>query len=180
MESSEENEKIYSNNNDLLLDIKKELEQIIEYIQINLTTNKDINYDVKKDKKKVKLGVKRMKLAKLLFENEDIKNKNEINLNENEEKNENNKIVLKNKKLKAKLDRFKKHTNEIIKKVKDILRQINDNKNINLEEFKIKSNQEIKYDNGKYIGSTYHGLREGKGIIYYNSGNRYEGDWKKM
>ena len=41
MESSEENEKIYSNNNDLLLDIKKELEQIIEYIQINLTTNKD-------------------------------------------------------------------------------------------------------------------------------------------
>ena len=61
MESSEENEKIYSNNNDLLLDIKKELEQIIEYIQINLTTNKDINFDEKEDKKKVKLGVKRMK-----------------------------------------------------------------------------------------------------------------------
>ena len=36
MESSEENEKIYSNNNDLLLDIKKELELIIEYIHINL------------------------------------------------------------------------------------------------------------------------------------------------
>ena len=85
MESSEENEKIYSNNNDLLLDIKKELEQIIEYIQINLTTNKDINFDEKKDKKKVKLGVKRMKLKKL-FENEDINNKNEINLNENKEK----------------------------------------------------------------------------------------------
>ena len=118
-----------------------------------------------------------MKLKKL-FENEDINNKNEINLNENEEKNENNKIVLKNKTLKAKLDRFKRHTNEIIKKVKDILKTINDNKNINLEEFKIKNNQEIKYNNGKYVGCTYNGLREGKGIYYYNDGNKYEGDYK--
>ena len=140
MESSEENEKIYSNNNDLLLDIKKELEQISEYIQINLTTNKDINCDEKEDKKKVKLGVKRMKLKKL-EEHNDINNKNEISLNENEEKNENNKIVLKNKKLKSKLYKFKRHTNEIIKKVKDLLKQINDNKNINFEEFKIKSNK---------------------------------------
>ena len=66
MESSEEIEKIHSNNNDLLLDVKKELEQIIEYIQINLTTNKDINFDEKEDKKKVKLGVKRMKLKNYL------------------------------------------------------------------------------------------------------------------
>ena len=66
MESSEENEKIYSNNNDLLLDIKKELEQIIEYIQINLTTNKNINFNEKKDKKKVKLGVKRKKIKTYL------------------------------------------------------------------------------------------------------------------
>ncbi len=88
MESSEENEKIYLNNNTLLFEITKELEQIIEYIQINLIKNKDISFDEKEDKKKVKLGVKRKKLKKIV-NNEDINNKNEIYLNEDEEEREN-------------------------------------------------------------------------------------------
>ena len=84
-----------------LIDIKKELEQIIEYIQINFTTNKYMNFDEKKDKKKVKLGIKKKKLTKL-EEYNDIKNKSEISLKENE----NDKIVLKNKKLKAKINKI--------------------------------------------------------------------------
>ena len=64
VEVSEENDKMNSNNNCLLLDITKELEQIIEYIQINLFKNKDINFNEIKKKKKVKLGIKRKKLKK--------------------------------------------------------------------------------------------------------------------
>ena len=52
MEASEENDKMNSNNNGLLLDITKELEQIIEYIQINLFKNKDINFLKSKKRKK--------------------------------------------------------------------------------------------------------------------------------
>ena len=52
MEASEENDKINSKNNGLLLGITKELEQIIEYIQINLFKNKDINFNEIKKRKK--------------------------------------------------------------------------------------------------------------------------------
>ena len=177
MEASEENEKINSNNNNnLLIEITKELEQIIEFIQINLITNKNINLNEKQEKKNIKLGVKRKKLNKIV-KNEDLNNKNEINLNIDEEENDN--FALNNKKLKAKINKFERYTNKIIKKVKDILKKINDNKNINLEECKIIENQELIYDYGKYIGSTHNRLREGKGIMYLNDGGRYEGDLEK-
>ena len=177
MEASEENEKINRNNNDFLLEIIKELERIIEYIQINLIKNKDINFNEIQKKKKGKLGVKRKKLKKIV-NNDDKKDKNEINLNEKEEENENYKILLKNKKLKTKLNKFGRCALEIVKIIKNILNQINDNKNKNLEEFKINNNQEIIYNDGKYIGNVHNGLREGKGVMYYNNGNRYEGDFK--
>ena len=38
--------------------------------------------------------------------------------------------------------------------------------------------QEIKYSNGKYIGQVVNGIREGKGILYWNDGDRYEGEWR--
>ena len=114
MEESNDIMNISSNSNDLLLQIEKELLQIIEYIQNNLMNikNKDINFDEKKtqNKRKIKLGIKRKKL----IENEEKKNKNEINLNENDEKKENEEIILKNKKLKTKIKTFKRHTNEIV------------------------------------------------------------------
>ena len=43
---------------------------------------------------------------------------------------------------------------------------------------KLNNNKEKIYDNGKYIGTFKNGLREGKGIFYFNNGDRYEGDWK--
>ena len=36
-------------------------------------------------------------------------------------------------------------------------------------------NKEIKYNHGRYVGQVLNGLRQGKGIYYFNNGNRYEG-----
>ena len=76
MEESKDITNISSSSNDLLLQIEKELHQIIEYIQNNLMNikNKDINFDEKEtqNKRKVKLGIKRKRLRKLI-ENEKIR-----------------------------------------------------------------------------------------------------------
>ena len=42
----------------------------------------------------------------------------------------------------------------------------------------INNQQELKFDNGRYVGQVVNGLPEGKGIQYSNNGDRYEGDWK--
>ena len=36
----------------------------------------------------------------------------------------------------------------------------------------------IGVNGGRYVGQVVNGLPEGKGIEYYNSGDRYEGDWR--
>ena len=44
--------------------------------------------------------------------------------------------------------------------------------------------QEINYNNNgenkrkKYIGKVLNGVPNGKGIMYWNDGDRYEGEWK--
>ena len=38
--------------------------------------------------------------------------------------------------------------------------------------------QEIKYEDGRYVGQVVNGKREGKGIRYWNDGERYEGEYK--
>ena len=101
MKDSKDNKmNINSNSNDLLLQIEKELNQIIEYIQNNLMNikNKKINFDENEtqNKRKIILGVKRKRLRKLIV-NEENKDKNVINLNENDEKKENEEIILKHK-----------------------------------------------------------------------------------
>ena len=40
------------------------------------------------------------------------------------------------------------------------------------------NNQEIKYEDRWYVGQVINGLKEGKGVYYYNSGDRYERDFK--
>ena len=42
----------------------------------------------------------------------------------------------------------------------------------------INNQQELKYVNGRYVGQVVNGLREGKGIRYWNNGDRYEGDFR--
>ena len=56
--------------------------------------------------------------------------------------------------------------------------KINDQSNTQFDELKVIKNQELIYDNGKYIGQVLGGLEDGKGIFYYNNGNRYEGDYR--
>ena len=54
------------------------------------------------------------------------------------------------------------------------------NKIIEHLKFNIRINKEIKYDNGaRYVGQVLSGLREGKGIMYWKSGSKYEGEFKK-
>ena len=38
--------------------------------------------------------------------------------------------------------------------------------------------QELKFNDGKYIGEVVNGLAEGKGTWYGNNGDRYEGEWR--
>ena len=42
----------------------------------------------------------------------------------------------------------------------------------------INNQQELKCENGRYVGQVVNGLREGKGIYYVFNGDRYEGEWK--
>ena len=94
------------------------------------------------------------------------------------------------------------HDNLIIKRIGDLINKMNfiineNKKNIELiinhisllqnqinkqfDELKINNinnNKEIIQYNGRYVGQVVNGLKEGKGIIYFNNGDRYEGDFR--
>ena len=60
--------------------------------------------------------------------------------------------------------------------MKQQLSQINQNmKNLNINTI---NNQELKYDDGRYIGQVVNGKPDRKGIYYYNNGDRQMGDYK--
>ena len=79
--------------------------------------------------------------------------------------------------------------NLIIKRISDIITKmnfiINENKktseliinHISLIHKQI-DQMNKKFDDGKYIGQVVNGLKEGKGIMYWNDGDRYEGEWR--
>ena len=119
------NDKIYSNNNNILLEIVNDLQQLLNYSKDNLIIKTlgnvitKMNYIINENKKNVELI------------------RNDISLLYN--------------KLNKRFDNL----------------QIN---NIN--------KQELKYDDGRYVGHIVNGLAEGKGIWYGNNGDRYEGDWR--
>ena len=117
------NDKMYSNNNNLLLGIINELQQIMNYSNDNII-------------------IKRIS---------DIIIKMNFIINDN-----------------------KKNTELIIKHINNLQNQMIQNFN------KLQNNnkQEIKYNDGKYIGQVINGIRDGKGIFYGNNGDRYEGEWK--
>ena len=73
----------------------------------------------------------------------------------------------------------KKNTELIINHISLLQNQINKK----FDELKFNNinqinNKEIKYKSGRYIGQVVNGLPEGKGIYYFNNGDRYEGDFK--
>ena len=118
------NNKIYSNNNNLLLEIINDLNQVIN------NSKEDLSIKI--------LG--------------NVINKINYIINENK----------KNQLLRNDISSLCNQMNKRFDKL-----EIN---NIN--------KQEIKRKDGKYIGQVVNGKMEGKGIFYFNDGNRYEGDWK--
>ena len=70
-------------------------------------------------------------------------------------------------KLKIKLIR-----NDISSLYNKLNKRFDELNNINLK------NQEIQYNDGKYIGQAINGIANGKGILYGINGDRYEGDWR--
>ena len=59
-------------------------------------------------------------------------------------------------------------------KLENQISQLSQNLKIN----NINNQQELKCENGRYVGQVVNGLKEGKGIFYWNDGERYEGEWK--
>ena len=125
------NNKIYSNNNDLLLDIIDDLKTII-------TITKDNSY------------IKRIK---------DIITKINNIINENKK---NTELIINH------ISLLQNQMNQMLNKFDEI--KFNNINQIN--------NQTIKYTYGIYRGQIVNGLKEGRGIFYWNNGDKYEGDWK--
>ena len=123
------NNQIYSNNNNLLLEIVNDLQHIINNTHDNLIIKKIV----------------------------DIINRMNIIINDN-----------------------KKNTQLIINHITSLENQINKHfAQLNINNNNQLNNQIINYNNGDiYVGQIINGLREGKGIFYYNDGDRLEGDWR--
>ena len=69
----------------------------------------------------------------------------------------------------------KKNSELIIKHISLLQNQMNKN----FQEIKINNinKQEIRQYNGRYVGQVINGLKEGKGIFYFNNGDKYVGDF---
>ena len=122
------NEKIYVNNNNLLLEVINKLENIM----------KDTND---------KFIIQRIK---------DI-------------------IIIMNK--------VTKNCDQIRKDIQNLTNNMNQRfnhleLNIKTNNININNNNQIRiYNNGRYEGQLINNKREGKGIFYYNNGDRYDGDY---
>ena len=67
-----------------------------------------------------------------------------------------------------------------LKKIYDKLKELGLMKN-NIQEIKYNSDPKNPINKRiKYIGEVVNGVPEGKGIIYWKDGERYEGKWKNV
>ena len=108
------------------------------------------------------------------------KNKNNMIIKELNKEYENiikienkNNIIMYNtiKELENKNEKLKKEINNIKIKYENLLNEYNKYKETNKEIIK-------QYDFGYYEGQIKNNKREGKGIFYWNVGDRYKGQWK--
>ena len=129
------NNKVYSNNNNLLFGIINDLQQVINNTNDNLIIKRigdiitKMNFIINENRKNTQLIMNQIAL---------LQNQNSLMQNKFDQMNKN-------------------------------IANLNIN-NIN--------NQEIRNKNGdRYVGQVVNGLPEGKGIRYWNNGDRYEGDF---
>ena len=172
-------------NNDLLNEIINHLEAIIKYIRENLEMYQEKNdrinseKEITNDEQKIS-AIKNNRLCE-----------NELLLNDIKAKSIAKELI------------FKQYLIEVIKKIESLIIKINNNNlssiinnsligkkfiglkintfNLfikNIENIAHIKNQETTFFDGKYIGQIVNGLRQGKGTMYYNNGDKYEGEWK--
>ena len=129
------NNKVYSNNNNLLFGIINDLQQVINNTNDNLIIKRigdiitKMNFIINENRKNTQLIMNQFSLLH----------------------NQNTQVQNRLAKMDKKFDELK----------------IN---NIN--------NQVLNFPDGRYVGQVVNGLKEGKGIMYYNDGDRYEGEWR--
>ena len=166
------NNKIYSNNNNILLEIVKDLHKLINYSKDNLiikilgnVINK-MNYIINENKKNIDLM--RNDISSILKKFDELKINNTIN----------------NQQFQFTDGKY----------IGQIVKGLPEGKGIwyGTKEPYIGDRHEGDYRNGKkegkgiyyfengdrYEGDFRNGKAEGKGIFYYEDGDRYEGDWR--
>ena len=145
------NNKIYSNNNNLLLGIVNDLQQIINNTHDNLIIKRigdiinKMNFIINDNKKNTQLIINHISSLENKIMNGLNKKFDQLNINNNQL---NNQIV--------NYPNGERYVGQIINGLR-----------------------EYYYNNGnRYEGDWRNGKAEGKGIAYYNDGARYEGDFR--
>ena len=168
------NNKIYSNNNNILLGIIKDLQQIINLSKDNIVIKRlgdiiiKMNYIINENKKNTELI--RNDISKLY--NQMNKQFNELKINTMNDQ----EIIYNNS------DRIK-YIGKVLNGVpngKGTMTWKNGDRYEGDWKNDEKDGKGIYYsaDGYKYVGEFREGQREGKGIAYWNNGDRYEGDFK--
>ena len=173
-DTSNFNNEIYKNNNNLLFDIIGDLQQIINITKSNILIKrlKDIiikmNRIIDQNKENTKLIMNKISL----LENQMNKNFEKLNLDINS---------IKNQEIKYSNKRYVGQVVNGIREGKGIV-YFNDGDRYNGEFINDKAEGKGIYyykNDDRYEGDFKNGLSEGKGIMYYHDGDRYEGDYKK-
>ena len=151
IDSFQLNNKIYSNNNNILLGIINDLNQIINYSKDNIIIKRlsdiiiKMNFIINENRKNTELI--RNDISNIL--NQMNKRFDELNINNNN--------TFNNQEIRSNIGRY----------VGQVVNGKAEGKGIEY------------YNNGdRYEGDFRNGTREGKGIYYYNDGDRYEGDFR--
>ena len=132
----------------------------------------------------IKIKLNTEKLDEIILSNkniQDIINGIKFNIKNIIKLSTNNSINIQLKNINVLFNNINEDINKNVEKLKTLL-----NESINILENKFKNiklndkinKEELKYNDGRYIGEVVNGKKEGKGIYYYNDGDRYEGDWK--
>ena len=167
------NNKIYTNNNNILLEIINDLQQWINYSKDNIIIKRlsdsiiKLNDIINENKKNTQLIINHISN----LENTIVKKIEQLNNN-----NHNNKEI--------RYDNGDRYVGELINGIREGKGIMNGTNGIiyigDLKNDKGEGKGIFYYNNGDiYEGDLRKGKREGKGIYYYNNGDRYEGDFRK-
>ena len=166
--------KIYSNNNNLLLGIINDLQQINSITHNNLVIKRigdiiiKMNFIINENKKNTQLIINHISLLQ-----------NQINKKFDELKFNNNQI----NKQEIKYNDGSRYIGQVVNGIREgkgiYYYNNGDRYEGDVRNDKREGKGIMYYNNGdRYEGDWRNGIFEGKGIYYYNNGNRYEGDWR--